>query len=229
MNVRGLAGTTLGLGVAAEALNTQATRDVAVATRIGLWTVHVVAVILVAMRSRRVPVPGILRKLGLLLTLGGGALAVYSALIEHTREGRGKSGSAETYPPLNTLLSFDEDAMAAMDEPPSDGTYLASRHPALLGYAAFLAGLALFTRSIRLVWAAPLWIAAAVGHAALREEAMRRAYPWYEGYAQNTPMLIPTAESAQAAIDDVRERFGIGSPSEESTEADKPDEAAVKS
>lgn len=210
MNAKGLAGAALGLSAATEGISASSRRDLNVAARAALWTIHILSVILVATRSPRIPIPSRLRQIGLLIATAGGALALYSALGEHTREGRGGSTGAATYPPASALLSFEEDAIAALDEPPSDGTYRASRHPALLGYAGFILGLALFTRSLRLFWAAPLWIAAAVGNAAIREETLRRSYPWYAGYAQDTPMLIPTGESARAALDDLRDRFGAG-------------------
>lgn len=209
MNAKSMANTALALSAAAETIRYTSRQGWRFPVVAGLWTVHVLSVLLVATRSRHVPLPGPLGKLGLLLATSGGALALYSALGEHTREGRGRSEGAEQYPPLTAVLAFDEDAIEALDQPPSDGTYTAARHPALLGYAAFLAGLVLMTRSVRLLLALPLWLAAAVGQAALREEVLRRSYEWYEGYIHNTPMLIPTAESAQEALDELKERFGF--------------------
>lgn len=208
MNAKSIANTALAASVLTDALRYTPRQAWRFPVLSALWSIHIAAVLLVAVRSRKMPAPGLLGKLGGLVALGGGALALYSAVGEHTREGRGRSGGAENYPPLSAVLALEEEAVASFDQPPSDGTYSASRHPALLGYAVFLAGLTLMTRSFRLLGSAPLWLAAAVGGAALQEELLRRAYPWYEGYIHRTPMLVPTAESAQAAIGDLQERFG---------------------
>lgn len=208
MNAKGLATTTLGLGAAAEALRYTPKREMRLPALSGLWTLHIFMVLLVSMRSRRLPAPGILGRLGTLLAVAGGALAFYSAIAEHTSEGRGHEPGAAAYPALSEVLSLDPEPLARVDTPLRDGTYRASRHPALLGYAAFLAGLSLMTGSLRLLMSLPLWIAAAIGQSALREEAIRRDYSWYDDYAKTTPMLIPTKESAKAAIADLRTRFG---------------------
>lgn len=208
MNARGMATATLGLGVAAEALRYTPKRGMRMPLLGALWAIHVLAAMLVAARSPRLPLPRALRGLGLPLTAAGGALACYSAICEHTREGRGRSSDAAIYPSCESVMGLEPQAMAALDTPLRDGTYRATRHPALLGYTAFLVGLALSTRSLRLVVSLPLWIAAAVGQTALREEAVRRQYPWYDDYARTTPMLVPTKESARAAFVDLRARFG---------------------
>ncbi len=227
MNAKGIANTALAASALAETLRYTPRQTWRFPILSVLWAIHIVAVLLVARRSPRVPAPGLLGKLGGLLALAGGACALYSAVGEHTREGRGRSEGAEHYPPLSAVLALEEEAVASFDQPPSDGTYSASRHPALLGYAVFLAGLALMTRSLRLMGSAPLWLAAAVGQAALREELLRRAYPWYEGYIHRTPMFVPTAESAQAARGDMRERFGGASLPVEMADMDDMDNEEV--
>ena len=208
MNVRGIATATLGLGAAAEALRYTPKRELRLPVLGTLWGLHILTVLLVAMRSRRLPVPGILGRLGMLLALGGGTLAFYSAVVEHTKEGRGHEPGADAYPPLSDVLTMEPEPLARLETPLRDGTYRATRHPAVLGYAAFLLGLALMTRSLRMIVALPLWVAAAVGQSALREEALRRQYSWYDDYAKSTPMLIPTKESAKAAYGDLRARVG---------------------
>ncbi len=212
MNARGLATATLGLGAAAEALRYTPKRSMRQPLLSAAWALHVLAVLFVASRSPKLPLPPIAGKAGTLLVLGGGALALYSAIGEHSREGRGNDPAAAAYPPLADLLGPDPEQRAALDTPLSDGTYRATRHPALLGYAAFLAGLALTTRSLRLLASLPLWIAAAVGQAALREEALRREHPWYDAYAKDTPMLLPTKEGVRAAMADLRARFSSEPP-----------------
>ncbi len=207
MNVKGVATATLGLGAAAEALRFTPKRALRLPVVGAMWTIHVLAALLVATRSPKLPLPKALRRLGLPLLGAGGALAFYSAVAEHSREGRGASPDAGSFPPLADLLSLDTGALSSIETPLRDGTYRASRHPALIGYSAFLIGLALATRSLRLIVSLPLWLAAAVGQSALREEALRRRYDWYDDYARSTPMLIPTRESVQAASDDLRARF----------------------
>lgn len=216
MNMRGMATATLGLGAAAEALRYTPQRSARGAVVAALWAIHVLAALAVATRSPRLPLPKALRRLGMALAGVGGALALYSAIGERTREGRGNDPAAASHPPVAAILSGEPEALSALDTPLRDGTYRATRHPALLGYAAFLLGLALTTRSLRLIVSLPLWVAAAVGQSALREEALRREHPWYGDYAGSTPMLLPTKESARAALDDLRARFG----SKDSSESD---------
>ena len=96
MNARGLATTSLGLGAAAEALRYTPKRRARRPLLAAAWAVHVFAAVTVALRSPRLPMPPLTRRLGLLLTLGGGALALYSAVIEHSREGRGNDPEARS-------------------------------------------------------------------------------------------------------------------------------------
>lgn len=222
MNVRGMATATLGLGAAAEALRYTPKRDLRLPLLGAIWGLHVITVLLVAMRSRRVPVPGILGKLGTLLAMAGGALAFYSAIIEHTREGRGHEPDAAAHPALADVLAMEAEQLAELETPLRDGTYRASRHPAVLGYAMFLVGLALMTRSIRVLMSLPLWIAAAIGQSALSEEALRRRYNWYDDYARSTPMLIPTKESAKAAMEDLKSRFASNGSGNNGTPTTRP-------
>src|SRR5688572_27490493 len=106
MNAKSMANTALGLSAAAETIRYTPRQGWRFPIVAGLWTVHVLSVLLVAMHSRHLPAPGPAGKLGSLLALGGGALALYSAIGEHTREGRGRSEGAEQYPPLSAILAF---------------------------------------------------------------------------------------------------------------------------
>lgn len=206
MNLRSIAATTLGLSVAAEALRYTPQRNRRVPIVGALWGLHLLAALCLAARSRRIPVPKMARRAGMGLMAAGAAAGAYSAAVEHTSEGR-RSGPGDGRPSLRDLAHLTPPMFEALEQPPRDGTYRASRHPALLGYAAFVAGLALVSRSVRLIGSLPLWIAAAAGYAALREETLRRDLDWYDDYAKTTPMLLPTKESARAAYDDLRERF----------------------
>lgn len=210
MNVRSLAATSLGLGAAAEALRYTPQRNRRLPALAFLWAVHVLSALWLAARSPRFIVPRSLRRLGLPLMVIGSALGLYSAVIERTREGRGSEPGEDSRPSLRDLTRPTPETIAALEEPPRDGTYRASRHPALLGYAGFLTGLTLFSGSFRLLISTPLWIAAAVGQATLREEVLRRDHGWYDDYARSTPMLLPTRESARSAFEDLRERFRQG-------------------
>ncbi|MGD9030791.1 MAG: hypothetical protein PVG25_13370 [Anaerolineae bacterium] len=76
------------------------------------------------------------------------------------------------------------------------GTYALVRHPGVLWFGLFLAGLLLVSRSRLLLVAAPVWLTADVLYAWLQDRFLfERMFPGYAEYRQGTPMLIPTRRS----------------------------------
>ena len=114
MNAKGIANTALAASALAETFRYTPRQTWRFPILSVLWAIHIVAVLLVARRSPRVPAPGLLGKLGGLLALAGGACALYSAVGEHTREGRGRSEGAEHYPPLSAVLALEEEAVGVV-------------------------------------------------------------------------------------------------------------------
>ncbi len=78
------------------------------------------------------------------------------------------------------------------------GTYALCRHPTVLWYGMILCGLLLATRSIDLLVAAPIWLAADALYVWAEEKLfLRRMFADYEQYQRQTPMLLPTGGSVR--------------------------------
>jgi protein-S-isoprenylcysteine O-methyltransferase Ste14 len=81
------------------------------------------------------------------------------------------------------------------------GTYALVRHPGVLWYAAFLLGLLLVSRSSLVLMAAPVWLAADVAWVLFQERTvLPQAFPEYDDYQRETPMLLPSWRSLRACM-----------------------------
>ena len=85
------------------------------------------------------------------------------------------------------------------------GTYALVRHPGVLWYGLFLAGLGLVAPSPLLAIAAPLWLLADIVWVAVEELwTLPRVFPEYSDYRRETPMLVPTLRSLRACLNTLR-------------------------
>jgi protein-S-isoprenylcysteine O-methyltransferase Ste14 len=84
------------------------------------------------------------------------------------------------------------------DELVTTGTYALTRHPGVLWFTIAVLASAVATRSRRLLWAAPVLIAADVAHVAFQERFVLRTVfgAAYERYQRETPFVVPTPKSA---------------------------------
>jgi len=85
------------------------------------------------------------------------------------------------------------------------GTYALSRHPGVMWLALFLLGLLLATRSRLLLVAAPIWLAADALYVWVEEKLyLEKAFPDYEEYQRETPMLLPTPRGIRRCLKTMR-------------------------
>lgn len=125
------------------------------------------------------PAPAWVTACGAALGLTGAGLAAYSLVIE--------------LPMRRTYL-----APGATDRLVTTGTYALTRHPGVLWFALFLAGLLLINRSAALLTAAPVWLGLDVLYVWLQDRYIfPKQFPDYGRYQAHTPMLIPTWRSAR--------------------------------
>lgn len=82
------------------------------------------------------------------------------------------------------------------------GTYALTRHPGVLGYAIAMLSWAVALRSRRMLVLAPVLIAGDVAHVAFQERVvLTRVFgDAYRDYQQETPFVIPTAQSIRRAL-----------------------------
>ncbi len=122
-------------------------------------------------------VPSWIVATGILLSLLGLVLSVYSLAIE--------------IPARRTYLAAD-----AADQLITTGTYALTRHPGVLWFALLLLGLVIANRSAVILVAAPVWLGLDLFYVWIQDRFLfPRQFPDYEHYRQQTPMLIPTARS----------------------------------
>jgi protein-S-isoprenylcysteine O-methyltransferase Ste14 len=87
-------------------------------------------------------------------------------------------------------------ADGASGELVTTGTYALVRHPGVLWYALFLAGLVLASQRRLTLIAAPLWLVLDILYVWIQERFFFDGmFPGYDRYRQQTPMLIPNRKS----------------------------------
>ena len=85
------------------------------------------------------------------------------------------------------------------------GTYALTRHPGVLWFGLSLLALLAISRSKLLLIAAPLWFLLDVVWVWIQERFFfSHMFPGYEQYKRETPMLIPTRESAVRCMKTLR-------------------------
>ncbi len=83
----------------------------------------------------------------------------------------------------------------------ASGTYALVRHPGVLWYVLLMAPLVMATRSVTLLWAAPVWCLMDVSYAVLQDRVLfPRMFPGYSEYRKQVPMLFPTSRSIGACL-----------------------------
>jgi protein-S-isoprenylcysteine O-methyltransferase Ste14 len=123
------------------------------------------------------PAPAWATAFGVVLSLTGVGLALYSLVIE--------------LPARHTYLG-----PGAADQLVTTGAYALTRHPAVLWFALFLGGLVIANRSQALLMAAPVWLGLDVVYVWLQDRYLfPRQFKDYARYRAQTPMLLPTARS----------------------------------
>lgn len=128
------------------------------------------------------PAPAWVVAAGILLTLLGMGLAVYSLVIE--------------LPARSTYV-----APGAPSQLITTGTYALTRHPGVLWFAIFLTGLLIANRSLALLIAAPVWLGLDVLYVWLQDRYFfLRQFPDYAHYRTQTPMLIPDGNSIRRCL-----------------------------
>jgi protein-S-isoprenylcysteine O-methyltransferase Ste14 len=128
------------------------------------------------------PAPAWVVAAGILLTLLGMGLAAYSLVIE--------------LPARSTYV-----APGAPSQLITTGTYALTRHPGVLWFAIFLAGLLIANRSLALFIAAPLWLGLDVLYVWLQDRYFfPKQFPDYGRYREHTPMLIPNRHSIRRCL-----------------------------
>jgi protein-S-isoprenylcysteine O-methyltransferase Ste14 len=81
------------------------------------------------------------------------------------------------------------------------GTYALTRHPGVLWFGLWMAGLVLVTRGQLLLAAGIVWTLLDAVYVWLQEVFLfRRMFPSYAAYQRTTPMLVPTPQSVARCL-----------------------------
>ncbi len=138
--------------------------------------------------SQRLPWPRWLTLAGWPLFILSGALLIWSLFIEipfvatYARQGVG-----------NTLVKT--------------GTYALVRHPGVIWYALWLLALALISRGRLMLAAAVIWSVLNALYVWLQEVFLfSKMFPGYPAYQKETPMLVPTRQSAARCLQTIGRR-----------------------
>jgi protein-S-isoprenylcysteine O-methyltransferase Ste14 len=141
-----------------------------------------VALILALREPALFPAPAWVSAAGIIVSLLGAGLGIYSLAIE--------------IPARSTYV-----APGAPSQLITTGTYALTRHPGVLWVALFLAGLVSANRSLALFIAAPLWLGLDVLYVWLQDRYFfPRQFPDYAHYRTQTPMLIPDGNSIRRCL-----------------------------
>ena len=152
---------------------------------------HIAAILTLALRSRRFPLPRPLQALFVVLAPLSFAAMLYSLLFE--------------IPLRKAWLERGH-----MDELVTDGTYALARHPGVIWYTCWVLCTALAARSWRLLAAAPVLVAGDVGHVAFQERAVltKEFGDAYREYQRSTPFVVPNRQSLRRFLSGLRRGDG---------------------
>lgn len=138
--------------------------------------------------------------LGAILTLAGGALTVYSALIEI---------------PLTLVRRARRTTMQSTPSAPGEtnalvqsGTYALCRHPGFLWILFFLLGLVLLFNRSGLVELALCWAVMDLVLVGIQDQVVfPRLFVGYSQYQRKTPFIVPSLTSLRTAIKSLRGQY----------------------